>query len=440
MSRTATVYGAGVAGMATALRLRNQGFEVTVMEWTGSYGHPLGSAHHFGYRFELGPSMIMLPAVYRDLFIKTGAPLEEVVDLQPVDRAREFVFSDGSRLTVPGVGIPAFANAVSVMLGNESGTTWRSAMAAASQNWAAIRQDFLHAPVATRMEYLKILRRHRRLRRSLLFGSANALLRRFRNERLSQVAEYLLMAHDIQPSQQGELALVLPYVEQEFGLWHIEGGASAVADAIYRRCLERGVEFRFDVDVTDIDKVGTSVVVIEPDLGDERHDVAHVYAFLLCVLLTEEVTLEAHETVFLPPLGATTGIGPIAVTLGYPESSEQRLGRALRIAVLGSTAELATVSARKDFADGVLNELALRGLDVRAKVSDSHSYLPTLTVQGGNGFYRFARQSRPNRDERSGLYYVGGDAHPGGGAEFALMGAEIVADLVRADFPKSKSK
>ena len=50
----------------------------------------------------MGPSTLTLPAVYRDLFLKTGRSLEESVDLQEVDPAFDYHFPDGTSLTLPG--------------------------------------------------------------------------------------------------------------------------------------------------------------------------------------------------------------------------------------------------------------------------------------------------------------------------------------------------
>ena len=57
-----------------------------------------------GYVFDTGPSLFTLPAVYRDLFLKTGTPLEDVVDLQPVDPAFGYRWSDGVHAVLPGAG------------------------------------------------------------------------------------------------------------------------------------------------------------------------------------------------------------------------------------------------------------------------------------------------------------------------------------------------
>ena len=90
------VVGGGVGGMAAALRLGATGHQVTLVERNAELGGKLARRAIDGFTFDTGPSVLTLHAVYRDLFMKTGQPLEEVVDLVEVDPAWRYGFPDGS--------------------------------------------------------------------------------------------------------------------------------------------------------------------------------------------------------------------------------------------------------------------------------------------------------------------------------------------------------
>src|SRR4051794_41986097 len=96
------VVGAGLGGLAAAARLAAAGHEVTVVEAAQQVGGKLGWFARDGHGFDTGPSLVTLPQLYRDLFAATGAPLEDVLDLVPLDPAAELRFADGTRLVVPG--------------------------------------------------------------------------------------------------------------------------------------------------------------------------------------------------------------------------------------------------------------------------------------------------------------------------------------------------
>jgi flavin-dependent dehydrogenase len=90
------VIGAGVAGLAAAARMAGGGNDVTLVERNSFPGGSLNWAF---------PGVLTLPAVLRDLFVKTGGRkasaaglLEDVVELRAVDPVRRYLFADGSRL------------------------------------------------------------------------------------------------------------------------------------------------------------------------------------------------------------------------------------------------------------------------------------------------------------------------------------------------------
>ena len=92
--------------MATAARLSVKGHQVTIVEQSDQVGGKAGAYSRDGFVFDTGPSLITLPAVYRDLFLKTGTSLEDNVDLQPVEPGTSYRWSDGTRVTLPGVNRP----------------------------------------------------------------------------------------------------------------------------------------------------------------------------------------------------------------------------------------------------------------------------------------------------------------------------------------------
>ncbi|HEX5567804.1 MAG TPA: NAD(P)-binding protein, partial [Streptomyces sp.] len=100
MART-VVIGAGMGAMAAAARLAVAGHRVTVYERGPAHGGAVRRHERDGFGFDTGPGLLHLPAVYRDLFVKTGRePLEECVELVQVDPAVRHVFADGTAVSL----------------------------------------------------------------------------------------------------------------------------------------------------------------------------------------------------------------------------------------------------------------------------------------------------------------------------------------------------
>ena len=146
MSRVVVV-GAGMGGLAAAARLARLGHEVEVCEQAPTWGGKLGAVARDGFVFDTGPSLLTLPAVYRDLFLKTAtsrrdAALEDNVDLVGLDPGFAYRFADGTRATLPGVGSARAAEALGDALGGTAAEDWNRFMRRAAEVWRVTRGPF----------------------------------------------------------------------------------------------------------------------------------------------------------------------------------------------------------------------------------------------------------------------------------------------------------
>ena len=94
---TAVVIGAGFAGIATALRLRALGYEVTLLERLQSIGGRAQVFERGGYRHDAGPTVITAPFLFDELFELFDEKLEDHLEFVPLDPFYRFHFADGSQ-------------------------------------------------------------------------------------------------------------------------------------------------------------------------------------------------------------------------------------------------------------------------------------------------------------------------------------------------------
>ncbi len=118
-----------MAGLAVSARLATLGHDVVVCEQAPTWGGKLGTFSRDGFTFDTGPSMLTLPAVYRDLFVKTGKPLDDSVELVPVDPVTRYRFpavddNDVTWLDQPNASRARLRRALDDAFGGGAGADW----------------------------------------------------------------------------------------------------------------------------------------------------------------------------------------------------------------------------------------------------------------------------------------------------------------------------
>ena len=100
MAKRISIVGAGVGGLATAARLAKAGHEVSVYEKLSECG---GRAHMIedqGFKFDTGPSFVLMPDFFQEVFSSCGENIEDHLDLKTLDQSYKIFYSDGRVLTV----------------------------------------------------------------------------------------------------------------------------------------------------------------------------------------------------------------------------------------------------------------------------------------------------------------------------------------------------
>ena len=247
------VIGAGMGGLAAAARLGALGHQVTVVEQSAVIGGKLGRYERDGFGFDTGPSLLTLPAVYRDLFLKTGKPLEDALELEPVDPVCHYRFADGLELDIPNCAPHLVARAWDEALGDGAGADWTAFMAHAARVWDVTRGPFLEAPLAGARTLLSLSRNLSDVRTVAPWLSLRGLGRRYLKHPQQRMFLDRYATYTGSDPRAAPAALAsVPYVEQAFGAWYIPGGLHRLGEAVAQRARDVGVTIRTQVTVEQV--------------------------------------------------------------------------------------------------------------------------------------------------------------------------------------------
>jgi phytoene dehydrogenase-like protein len=421
------VIGGGFGGLASALRLAKLGHAVTLLE-ERELGGALVPVRQDGFTWDT-VTHTLLPGVVRDLFRKTGRPLEKELELGQLDCLREHWFPDGSSLVLTAGRAPqidAFDT-----LGPGLGGAWVDHVAAYADDWEVVRRGYAESPwdpphlpreISDRFDSRETL--HRRLRRSL------------RDERLRLVAAqpFVVDGHDLRdvPAWAGLTA----YLEQRFGAWTFPDGTEAMLDALVRRLDTRGVEV---VRARAVDLVvrESRVAAVRTTAGDLDADT------VVCAIDPRRIPALAESVRRTMPAipAATTYLGLAGEVGDLPHEVVVHGDQTLVVRTLGRAPEghhaWTILSRGRDDADPVA-ALARHGVDVRDQVVTRVDLSPRELVDrwGGSPLgVRWqgrgtVRQRLGPRTPIPGVYAAGAHATPGSGLPYVGLSAALVAEVV----------
>lgn len=433
MSRVVVV-GGGYGAMAGAARLAKLGHEVTLVEQSDALGGALRPVERDGFTWDAAGGSMLLPAVARDLFRKSGRTLEAELggDLEALDVVREHRFADDSVLRLPG-GSRAAQIAAFDTLHPGAGQQWVDHVAGYTDVWETLRRHYFERPWpegALPREAAALLGSretlHRRLRRT------------FRDERLRLIAGHPFAAagHDLRnvPAWAGLTA----YLEQRFDAWTVPGGMHVLGTALARRLATRRVTVLLDTEVRDLLVESGRVRGVRTALGLLEADV------VVCGIdprrLPAIAGLVQRTMPAIPPVTCHLGL----LDEGLPDLAHEVVlhGDPTLVVRTGGTAPEGraawTVQGRGRLAEDVVLALARAGVDVREQLLTRVDLSPRDLVEQWHGSplgvlwqgRGTVRRRLGPRTPVEGLYAVGAHATPGSGLPYVGLSAALVAQCV----------
>ena len=421
------VVGGGLGGTASAARLAKLGHDVTLVERLPMLGGALSHVHDGEFRWDAGPSTTTLPAALRDLFRKSGRPLERELDLVEVPWLREFRFEDGSRLALPGMSRTAQAEAIDASLGDGLGERWVEWTDGFSGVWETLRKGLLERPYSpdhSPKELVKLMRD-----RPSLHRAANKL----KDPRLRQMALHHAVAGGHDPRNVPWWMGFVDHVEQTFGMWTVPGGLGAFADLLEKRLSERGVTVRLGTRVAEIETGGVVLSDGEKIPADKIVCAVDPRQFALLAPYVER-TMPA-----LPPTVCHVGLSGDVPPL--PSELVVYGDAIITINTTGTAPEgkhAWTISARGRLSEDLLNALARVKIDIRGQVETRVDRSPRQQVEHlGGSSYGVLWQGRATltgqlltRSPLPNVYAVGAHSTISAETPFVALTSSLVADAI----------
>lgn len=251
MKKTVTVIGAGVAGLASAIRLQNKGYAVTIIEKDDLPGGKMNRIQLDGYQFDLGPTIVMMPELYRDVFEEAGRDPDDYIPMERLDPMYSSYFDKGEvRYEVSNDLVKNIEMFESIS--SEDADGFLKYLSDLYHRFNIAKDHFLQRPFRNAKDFYNPFIISQGLKLKTLNNAENLLKKYIKDKRMRQMISFQTLYIGISPAKGPSLYTIIPMIEFLYGIWFIKGGMHTMASAMERLFLELGGEIKFNSEVEQI--------------------------------------------------------------------------------------------------------------------------------------------------------------------------------------------
>lgn len=274
---TIGIVGAGLGGLAAASTLAARGHKVTLYEKNDWVGGKAAILQEGGFRFDMGPTILTVPAVLERIFAEAHVKLADRLDLRRLDPQWRCFFDDGSVLDLEENMQAMRGRIAAFSPGNEAGFAdfmqLSERLHAISDRfffWKSVEdvRDTLdlkkNLDIATMKDIL-----------ALRMGStvARTIRARVRDGRVAQMLDHFVQYVGSSPYGSPAVLCGIAHMQTDGGVWYPMGGTRAVPLALRQLAEELGVVVRTGVDVARVTSAGGRVTGVQLATGEQvAHD------------------------------------------------------------------------------------------------------------------------------------------------------------------------
>ena len=285
--QTALVIGAGIGGIATAARLAKNGYDVTVVEKELTPGGRCNQIIRDGHRFDIGPTLFLMPEVWEETFASLGEKMSDHLDLRRIDPTYKVRFDDGLELELTS-DIGKMQTQLE-KVEKTAFTGFLNYIAEGSKHYKISLEKFVGRNFFNIFEYFSLSNLPLIFQLKALGKHYKNTSRFFKDERLKAAFTFQNMYLGLSPYDAPATYSLLQYTELAEGVWYPMGGMYAGIQALTNVAEKLGVKFIYNAPVKRLHVNNTKVVGAELQDGRQFHsdifvgnaDLPYIYDQLL---------------------------------------------------------------------------------------------------------------------------------------------------------------
>ncbi len=283
--KSALVVGAGLGGLALAIRLQASGIRTTLLE---RRDQPGGRAYVYrdqGFTFDAGPTVITDPTAIEALFALAGKPMSEYVELLPVSPFYRLCWEDGAIFDYSNDQAELERQIHALEPADVEG--YRRFLA---YSRAVLEEGYVKLGAVPFLSFRDMLQAGPQLARLQAWRSVYAMVARFvRHDRLRQALSFHALLVGGNPFATSSIYTLIHALERQWGVWFAKGGTGALVSGLARLFRDLGGTLELNAEVAAFETQGLRLTGARSrdgrrwtaDAVASNADVVHTYAELL---------------------------------------------------------------------------------------------------------------------------------------------------------------
>ena len=248
MSEHVLVIGSGFGGLASALRARKMGFDVTVIERLEQLGGRAQTFNLAGFTFDAGPTVITAPFLFDELFELFDRNIENYVEILPVSPWYRYEFNDGSHLNYGGTVEDTLKEIERINPDDVEG--YKKLLAHSEKIFDVGFGQLAHVPFN---KFWFMLKQVPDLIRLGCYRTVWQFTKRYlKDERLRRAFSIQPLLVGGNPFSTTSIYSLIHYLERRWGVHFPRGGTGARVQALGQLMIEQGIDIRLGQSVAQI--------------------------------------------------------------------------------------------------------------------------------------------------------------------------------------------
>ncbi len=250
------VIGSGLAGLTAACTLAARGHQVTVFEKNEWLGGKAAQLRAQGFRFDMGPTILIQPSMLRKIFAEAGRKMEDYVPMVRLDPQWRCFFEDGSVLDLKDdtTAMAADLNRIWPKMGDGY-----LKFLEASKNLHSISDRFFFWKSVGSMRDtmdiggafdINVLKDVMRMR--LGKTVAQVIRENIPDANTAQMLDHFVQYVGSSPDASPAILAAIGNMQMSEGIWYPLGGTRSIPEGLVKLATELGVTFHASTDVAQI--------------------------------------------------------------------------------------------------------------------------------------------------------------------------------------------